>query len=66
MSLTLKIGAAGGRRAGGDHGAVVFFVKRLCVVVCFAGRELPLVFLRRCDTPLVTHMDLKKIYIRDA
>ena len=32
MSLTLKIGAAGGRRAGGDHGAVVFF--RLEVVCC--------------------------------
>ena len=29
-------------------------------MVCFAERELPLVFLWRCDTPLVTHMDLKK------
>ncbi len=64
MSLTLKIGAAGGRRAGGDHGAVVFF--RLQVVCCvfFAERDLPLVFLWRCDTPLQIHMDLKKIYIR--
>ena len=52
--------------SGGDHGAGVFF--RLEVVCCglFAGRELPLVFLWRCDTPLVIHMDFKKIYIRDA
>ena len=35
-------------------------------MVCVAGRELPLVFLWRCDTPLVIHMDFKKIYIRDA
>ena len=64
MSLTLKIGAAGGRRAGGDHGAIVFFIKRLCVVVCVAGRELPLVFLWRCDTLLVIHMDLKNLRMR--
>lgn len=66
MSLTLKIGAAGGRRAGGIMVPVFFF--RLEVVCCglFAGRELPLVFLWRCDTPLVIHMDFKKIYIRDA
>ena len=66
MSLTLKIGAAGGRRAGGIMVPVFFLGNRLCVVVCFAERELPLVFLWRCDTPLVIHMDFKKFYIRDA
>ena len=29
-------------------------------MVCVAGRELPLVFLWRCDTSLVIHMDFKK------
>ena len=66
MSLTLKIGDAGGRRAEGIMVPVFFLGWRLCVVVCFAGRELPLVFLWHCDTPLVIHMDFKKIYIRDA
>ena len=43
--------------SGGDHGGGVFFIgNRLCFVVCFAERALPLVFLWHCDMPLVIHI----------
>ncbi len=52
MSLTLKIGAARGRQAGGDHGVDVFLRLDIlcCVVVCSVGRYMLLFF---CD--VVTH-----------
>ncbi len=38
IGLTFKTGTAGGRRAGGDHGAIVFLgLVVLCGLLCWEG-----------------------------